>query len=157
MNINQKEHRDNFLAKFNHGYDGVVRAVQLKFSPAEELGHAIVTLSVRRSGAKKNRNGWVNLRLSIDAVEEFSLRESSKESFRVLSSGLHIGSFGELLFFDFAPYSVCPAGMEDYRRSGFYVAGRSFTWREEPYSEHVAGKERKKSPHSLRKGHASTT
>lgn len=157
MKNNGKKNPDNFLDDFNHGYDGVLRAVELVFLPSEPFGHAIVTLSVRRSDMKKNRNGWVNLLLSIEDVEEFSLREAPKESCRILSYGVQVGVFGDLRFFDFAPYSVSPRGIEDYRLSGFYVAGRKFTWREEPYSEHVKGKEGKKPPISLRKGHASTT
>ena len=147
MKINHQESRDSFLAKFNHCYDGVVRAIQMNFSPSKTFGSSLVTLSVC-SGTKKKRDEWVNLRLSITDVEEFSLRENSRESCRVLSGGLQIGLFGELLFFDFAPYSVCPTGMEDYRRSGFYVAGRSFSWRVEAYSEQVKTTGRKKLLHS---------
>jgi hypothetical protein len=150
MKTKQKEYRDNFLAKFNHCYDGVVRAIQLEFSPSTAFGNALVTLSVCHSETKTSQNEWVNVRLSISDVEEFSLRETPNEQSRVLSSGLQIGSFGELVFFDFAPYSVCPNGMEDYRRSGFYVAGHSFTWRVEPYSEQVSSKERRKTPSILR-------
>lgn len=73
--------------------------------------------------------------MAIFEVEEFAVRESAKESSRVLSSGLQIEVFNGLLFFDFAPYSVSPRGVEDYRRSGFYIAGRSFSWTVEEYSE----------------------
>ena len=77
----------------------------------------------------------MNVHMAITEVEEFALREGPKESCRVLSGGLQIEVFNGLLFFDFAPYSVSPQGLDDYRRSGFYLAGRSFSWKVEKYSE----------------------
>ena len=135
MNLNQRERSQHFLKHFNHCYDGIVRRIQFRFAPTEAFGRAYLTLSVQRPITRRIKNGWVNVRMAITEVEEFALRESSKESFRVLSSGLQIEVFNGLLFFDFAPYSVSPRGLEDYRRSGFYIAGRSFSWKVEEYSE----------------------
>ena len=135
MNLNQRERSQHFLAHFNHCFDGIVRRIQFRFAPTESFGRAYITLSVQRPITRRIKNGWVNVRMAITEVEEFAVRESAKESCRVLSSGLHIEVFNGLLFFDFAPYSVSPDSLEDYRRSGFYIAGRSFSWKVEEYSE----------------------
>ena len=135
MNLDQRERAQHFLEQFNHCYDGIVRRIQFRFAPAEPFGRAYLTLSVQRPINRRIKNGWVNVRLAIREVEELALRESPQESFRVLSSGLQIGVFNGLLFFDFAPYSVSPRGLEDFRRSGCFIAGRSFSWSVEEYSD----------------------
>jgi hypothetical protein len=142
MKLNNYNHQD-FLKQFNQFYDAVLRSIELRFAPSEMFGHATVTLSVPQSLPKRDKSGWVNVRIEVKKVEEFSLRESTKESARVLSSGLHIGPFDGLLFFDFAPYSVSPRSLEDYRRSGFYIAGRSFSWNVKEYTEKAANKKLK--------------
>lgn len=144
MNLNPLDRSRHFLEQFNHCYDGLVQRIQFQFAPTEALGRASLTLSVQRPITRQIKNGWVNVRLAIKEVEEFSLRESAKESCRVLSSGLQIEMFGGLLFFDFAPYSLSPGGVEDYRRSGFYIAGRSFSWKVEEYSERNSTKGKKR-------------
>jgi hypothetical protein len=131
---NQRDHSQHFLEQFNRCYDGIVRRIQFRFAPTDSLSRAYLTLSVQQPITRRIKNGWVNVRLAIADVEEFGLRESAKESCRVLSSGLQIDVFNGLLFFDFAPYSLSPRGLEDYRRSGFYIAGRSFSWKVEEYS-----------------------
>jgi len=137
MNLKQPDRPRQFLELFNHCYDGVVRRIQFRFTPGEAFGEAHLTVSVQRPVSRRSKYSWVNVRLTIREVEEFSVRESPKESCRVLSSGLHIEAFNGLLFFDFAPYSLNPRGVEDYRLSGLYIAGRSFSWKVQEYSKNA--------------------
>src|SRR5438445_1193997 len=101
MKRNGRDRRDEFLEEFNHCYDGVVRRVRVQFQPSEPSTNLNVTLSVRRPSTQQVNDGWVNVRLAIEQVEEFALRDSPTESCRVLSSGLQIGLFDHLYFFDF--------------------------------------------------------
>jgi len=138
MNRSQVGHAGAFLAQFHNCYDGLMRGVRFRYTAAEVHSRAVVVLSVRQSTTLEVNDGWVNVRLAIEHVEEYALKESAKVSCRVLSGGLQINAFRDLLFFDFDPYSDEPTGVEDFRRSGFYIAGRSFSWRVGEYSEQHA-------------------
>lgn len=142
MILDPNDRSRHFLEQFNHCFDGVLRRFKVRFLPSEPLGRVYLTLSVQRPLSRRIKAGWVNVRLAIKEVEEFVFKESSKETGRVLSSGLRIYPFNGLLFFDFAPYSLNPSGIEDFRRSGFYIAGRSFSWKVEEFCEE--GQERRR-------------
>lgn len=123
------------LFELSHGYDAVLRRIELRFPQSEKLATVSLTLSVKGPIPQKRNGDWVNVRLRIKDVEELALRESAKETCRVLSSGIQTTVCKDVVFFDFAPYSVSPQGLEDFRRSGCYVAGRSFTWEVTDFSD----------------------
>lgn len=142
MKLDLETRTRKLLTRFNHCYDGVLRGVRFRFAPTAPVTRASVTLSVRQPARKGIREQWVNIRLLIKDVKEYAIRESDRESCRILSGGLQVWVYRDLLFFDFSPYSVTPKGVDDYRRSGFYIAGRSFAWKVEAYSENGSTRSR---------------
>jgi hypothetical protein len=125
--------KDRFLSRFYGCHDSVLRAVKILWA-TDNRADVILTLSVRDIQGKDGEE-WVNVRLKIAAVEEICLKESSKVGYTVLSNGIQIGVFEDLILFDLDPYTLEPEGIQDYRRSRFYFAGRDFAWKVEPYKE----------------------
>ncbi len=121
----------SFLDRFHHCYDGLVRAISILFASGNSLSTAKIVISVRDA---TDPASWVNVHLELDGLKEFALREG-QASYQVLSDGLKIGFFGDLIFLDFAPYTDDPDGVEDFRRSEFYFASRSCKWQVHPYQD----------------------
>jgi hypothetical protein len=126
-----KANVDQVLDRFYRCSDGVIRRVELDFKSDRESSTATIVCSVRDSDAAAQ---WVNLICRVRGLSEFSFSEG-RTSYRVLSDGLVIGWFEDLIFLDFGPYTVEPDSVEDFRRSGCYFAGKSATWEVVPYSE----------------------
>jgi hypothetical protein len=123
---------ERLFSRFDDCNDAVVREVHLHLG--SPIGHnkAIVELAARDMESPEAQR-WVRLQLTISDVREFRLQEGSKGSDYVLSLGLKVGCFDGLYFLDLGPYTDEPEGLEDFRRSRFYLAGMEFQWRVLPY------------------------
>ncbi len=106
-----------FLERFQHCYDGLVRDVRVDFAAR----NVMVTLSVQDHEAQENE-GWVNLVLQVEDAAEFILIEG-KSTCAVLSQGLQVGFFDGVTYLDFCPYTEAPHSIHDFRKSRFLVAG----------------------------------
>lgn len=122
---------DKELDRFYRFNDGIIRRVDMVFRPNRQDSEAAIECSVRDGEASAQ---WVNVICRVRALSEFSLSEG-RTSYRVLSDGLVVGWFDDLIFLDFGPYTSEPEGIDDFRRSGFYFAGKSVTWEIVPYDE----------------------
>ncbi|MFO0896577.1 MAG: hypothetical protein U0836_04010 [Pirellulales bacterium] len=120
--------RADFLSRFYELADSVVRRVELKYTPGRRL---TVVLSAQDSLAP---DGWSNVRFLISDVKEFQLREG-KSTCEVISYAFLIEWFDGAIVLDFSPETEHPGGMEEIRRSDFYVAGKQAFWEVGPYSE----------------------
>jgi hypothetical protein len=120
--------RADFLSRFYELADSVVRRVEFTYTPGRRL---TVVLSAQDSLAP---DGWSNVRIVVHGVREFTLREG-KSTCVVTSYGFLIEWFDGTIALDFSPATDYPAGMEDIRRSDFYVAGERAFWEVGPYSE----------------------
>jgi hypothetical protein len=119
---------EGLLSRFDACNDAVLRKIQLHVGSPGGRNRAVVELAARDSESSEARK-WVRLELTVFDVKEFRLHEDPQESYYVLSLGLKVGCFGGLYFLDFGPYTDEPEGIEDYRRSRFYIAGSDFKWR----------------------------
>lgn len=123
---------ERLLSRFDDCNDAVVREVSLRVGGPSGSNTAVVKLAARDMESSEARR-WVQLQLTVSGLREFHLLESPRESSYVLSMGLKVGRFDGLFFLDFGPYTDEPEGVEDYRRSHFYVAGKDFRWRVLPH------------------------
>jgi hypothetical protein len=122
-----------FLERFYHCYDGLVREVRINFATRS----ATVLLSVQDRETEDDE-GWINLALEVEGFKELSLSEG-KATCVVLSGGLQVGFFDGVIYLDICPYTEAPTGLEDFRRSLFLVAGERCTWTLSPYTDVASG------------------
>lgn len=130
MNTITKETLGAFLHRFYDLSDSVLRRLEHQYLPSG-LRRTTVTISVQDREADI---GWSNLVLTIDKVVEVTFRERRRVSNQVLSDGLRVSYFEDVLFLDFSPASDVLT-LEDIRASDFYVAGSVCSWLVQPYSE----------------------
>jgi hypothetical protein len=118
-----------FLTRFYHCYDGLIRYVKVNFNFKE----VSVILSTQDQETQENE-GWVNLVLEINDFSEFILIED-KSSCTVLSSGLQVGFFNGKTYLDFCPYTEEPDSIDDFKKSRFMVAGSECFWSVSPFND----------------------
>lgn len=133
------------LGRFYHCYDGLLRSVHVVyhengggFNEAGGETNAYLIISSLDSQRPVTEQ-WCNVHLDIHGVQEFRLTESGpKGGYEVLSGGIAVRYLSGLYFLDFTS-DIDPEPelhsytVDDFRRSEFYIAGRSFVWRTAPY------------------------
>ena len=119
----------SFLNRFGSFNDGLIRSFECRFGVGGDK-QAIVTISAQDRDAQQ---GWSNTIVEIQGVCEVTFREG-KATCQVLSSGLAVAWFDETVWCDFSP-SIEPDWIQEFRQSDFYVVGKRFNWRVEPYSD----------------------
>lgn len=124
--MNSKDQED-FLSRFNTFYDAVLREIAIKFSQQEAVSQMEI-LVLTRDLQRLSEIEWVNVRIAIHNVKEFSFSESPRESYLVLSNGLTISNTEDDLFFDFGYFDDLPTDPTRFTESKFYVIGDSFDW-----------------------------
>jgi len=103
------------LGEYNSFYDSVVTRIEYELIDDDyELSVGILT---------KHRDSPVKARVSISLASpvEFVFREQNTCS-TVLSQGMFVKRFGDILFVSFDPYRDDPDTIEEYRQSYFYAA-----------------------------------
>jgi hypothetical protein len=126
MNFNNLEVQ-KFKERFCSFYDSIIRAVTVEFRNVKSVAKVTVTLSARDLETDSNDN-WVNVTIKVSGVSELAFYESPKESYQVLSNGLHILNFENLMCFDFGYHIDEPNNIAEFRESKFYVIGEEFEW-----------------------------
>lgn len=130
MNMLDQSSVRTFLDRFNSFNDAIVRRIEHRFGVS---GHQRTTLTVS-SQDEQSETGWSNVVIVVENVFEITFREG-KSTRQILSDGLTISWFKDDVWCDLSPYASNPAAVNEFRRSDFYVAGKSLTWRVEEYSE----------------------
>jgi len=119
-----------FLDRFNSFYDAVIRRIEYRFNVPEQR-RATLIISTQD---QQSDTGWSNVVIVIGKVSETAFREGNSTR-QILSDGFHITWIDGFAWCDFSPYSSKIDSLDDLRKSDFYVAGESFAWQTEPYSE----------------------
>ena len=122
----------SILSRFHNFDDALVRDVHLVIGPSRDSRSATIALEARDSESDADE-GWGQVVLKVRGVTEYRFVENGRESSYVVSLGLKVKSFGGVYFFDFGPDSDEPDGVDDFRRSSFYLAGHDCTWVVKPY------------------------
>jgi len=125
---------NKFLERFNFFYGSVIRDVKISFRNPSFATNVKIIISTRDKETSES-GSWVNVSVEIDKVTEFNFRETSKESYQVLSNGLHILESEGLFYFDFGFHADAPKSSEEFKESNFYIVGQSLNWKSEPYQE----------------------
>ena len=113
---------NEFLERFNHGYDGIIRDVAIHFSAKKVR----VICSVKDQKTQMNKS-WVNLAFEIENMIECIVIESQSTCI-VLSDGLQVGFFNDNIYLDLCPYTEEPDGIEDFKKSRFLIVGERCSW-----------------------------
>lgn len=134
MNILIPEETVKMLERFYGCDDGVIRNVNVFFTTTTRPTQITVILSVRDKEVQSSHS-WVNLCLNLTDVKEFRVMDSSKQSYQVLSNGLHIQHFDGFFFIDFGFHVDAPAIASEFRSSNFYFVTRLLSWEVRQYGE----------------------
>lgn len=133
MKNNNTETKD-FLERFYSFYDSIIREIEVHFRSKLEPTRARIFISSRDKEATSEKN-WVNVVIEISEVSDFAFVENSKESYQVLSNGLHILNDHEFIMIDFGYHIETPENYDEFRQSKFFIVGKEMTWSVMDYKE----------------------
>ncbi|MFN8516651.1 MAG: hypothetical protein U0232_22020 [Thermomicrobiales bacterium] len=125
-----------FLARYQHFFDGLIRAVRLDFVPQQgvqpigEPHRVIVECSVIDTQLGEPEN-WVNLVLNIHAASAIRLVRSN-QTWIVLSQGLSIGFFDRTIYLAFDEQVRT---RDEFLQADFLVTGERCIWSTLPYDD----------------------
>ena len=77
----------------------------------------------------RDENDWKKVVLHIKDIKEFKIHEKSNVAWNVLSMGIAMMESENLYHFSFDPYTLVPNGVEDYKKSNFYIAATDFEFK----------------------------
>lgn len=129
------ENTNDLLERFYNFYDAVVRKISIGYQNSLEEKKIEVILSVRDKQLSFNEDDWVNVVINILGVTQFAFRENERESYQVLSSGLHILNTEKLLYLDFGYFVDTPEYQDEFVESEFYIVGKTLNWKVIDYQE----------------------
>lgn len=128
--LNQFTSRD-FLARFASFSDSLLRRLEIKY---EETGQRTVFVWVAARDLKgAQSDSWVCIRFAISSAQDFCFSESARTTAQVISHGIHIGWFGDVVGLDFGHLIDPPKSLKELALSKFFVTGTSVDWSVEPY------------------------
>lgn len=126
--------RDDFervLARFYGFSDSVIRSVLLEYG---EDGKRIVSLEIACRDAESTANeGWVSVRIRMQNVQDFTVRESPQTTLQVLSDGLHIQPMGAGVAIEFGGATEPPQTKGELQKSDGYAIGSEIEMEVGPY------------------------
>jgi hypothetical protein len=96
----------------------------------QEVTRADIQLSVMDS---RQNGGWCNLSLLLIDIQELRLFEPDRGYNTVLSDGLKLAWFDNLVFVDFSIGDYDLSQVDGFRKARRYVAARELYWRVEPF------------------------
>ncbi len=124
---------DYFLNRFYQCYDSIIRCISLITTESSNIPKAQVILSVR--DGEEDGDGWVNLKIKIDGFTEFIGTSIDYYKNEVLSDGIKVGFFDDLVYLDFEPFTDEPEAIEDFKKSKCLLIGKDIFWGTTSYSE----------------------
>ena len=120
MTMTQSDY-ELLLSRFYGLCDGLIRLVQLRYT---EDGTREVELDIACRDSETTVNeGWVSVRVVIRNATEFTLVENPKTTLQVLSDGLQIQVFGDVVGIEFGGNIDAPYSLDDLRKSRAYAIG----------------------------------
>ena len=109
------------LRRFHNCDDGVWESFVVSYPNNSNVGTAEVTLRARDCD-ERQLGHWYNIRIRIDGVIEFRLTNSSRYYTCVLSSGMQVRTFGDLVWVIFDLDDEAQT-VEEVKGSQFYICG----------------------------------
>jgi hypothetical protein len=126
-----------FLTRFQNFDDALIRSIHFSFvrqqdeRPSSIKRGVVVLLSVQDQTSSRDE-GWVNVRLDIEAVSEFHFAEGERTTHVVLSQGLSVRFFDGKVYL--APDAETET-LEEFRASELLIAGERCTWTVSDYKD----------------------
>lgn len=141
MNIHilKQNETETFLGRFYNCDDGVIRSVEVIYPygwftlpapPEVEKKRVNIVLSVPDSQSKGD---WCNLIITVSDVKELKIDDPHEGCHSILSDGLKLGWFDDLVFVDFSHDENDRRNAESFRKVHRYVAGHELQWQLAPY------------------------
>jgi hypothetical protein len=124
-----------FSNRFYQCYDSIIRCISLITTETSNTSKAQVILSVRDEEGDGDGDGWVNLKIKIEGFTEFIGTDIDNYNNEVLSDGIKVGFFDDLIYLDFEPFTDEPEGVEDFKKSKCLLIGKDIFWKTTSYSE----------------------
>ena len=109
------------LTRFYGMCDGLIRSVQLRYKD-DGTRELELVIACRDTETIVNE-GWVSVRVLIRNANEFTMVEKPKTTLQVLSDGLQIQVFGDVVGIEFGGNIDAPYSLDDLRKSRAYAIG----------------------------------
>jgi|SRR5688572_6220996 len=122
----------NFRDRFYSFYDGVIRNIEIVYAHGKR--RVAISVATRVANAQVD-GGWVCVRFVVNEARDFCFADTYRTSAEVLSNGIHVCWFGELLGVDFGHYDQPPNSLAELRSSKCFATGSSLEWAVQPYRE----------------------
>ena len=109
------------MNRFYRFADGVIRSIKLSYSD-DGSKHAEIVVACRDSEATVNE-GWVAVSLIVRGVKEFRACEGPKTTLQVLSDGMHICVYDDIVGLEFGGAFEPPSSISELRKSDAFAIG----------------------------------
>ena len=124
----------SLLERFYNGDDGIISSITIHYPRSGPTEITIIVSVMDRDSVGDER--WVNLKLELHDVQEFTFREQLHATYVVMTDGLHINYFDGVFFVDLGDvWQEHPQTAEEYRSSAVYAAAKVVMWNALPWEQ----------------------
>ena len=129
--ITTNEEYLQFLDRFYQFYDSVFRSISLHFlSDGTQTIDLVVSA---RDSLLEDDEGWVCIVIAIEKVKETLISKKPKTSIQVLSQGIHLATYENLVGMEFGGAIDPPSSLDVLRQSEAYILGENISFEVFPY------------------------
>lgn len=125
MNILDKANTGSFLSRFNNFFDSVIQKVEVAYTNGQRDFSIWIDTQDLEGIA---HDSWACVHLTVSGVEEFCYAEPARTTAQVISDGLHVCWFDDVIGIDFGEFIDSPKDLDELRSSKTYVVGKALGW-----------------------------
>lgn len=131
MNTLDLESTLNFLIRFHHFNDGLIRELNIAYQDSGQ--RAVSVKVVARDVEGIENDGWVSVSLILVEASDFCFADKLNTTAQVLSQGIHICWFDEFVGIELGDFCDAPNSLEEIKESSLFAVGRSLRWEVSKY------------------------
>ena len=130
--ITTNEEYLQFLDRFYQFYDSVFRSISIHFL-SDGTQTIDLVVSTRDSLLEDDDEGWVCIVITIEKVKETLISKKPKTSIQVISQGIHLAIYENLVGMEFGGAIDPPSSLDVLRQSEAYILGENILFEVFPY------------------------
>ena len=119
MNIN------SIFNNFSNFEDSIIRNIKIEYAEDGSKNFSILVYS--QYMWEKYNNSWKEVEIIINDVVTYRVHEPLQTTAQVISNGIHIIFFNELIYLEFGDFADPPQSFEEAMSSNTFVIGKSIS------------------------------
>ena len=119
MNIN------SIFNNFSNFEDSIIRNIKIEYAEDGSKNFSILVYS--QYMWEKYNNSWKEVEIIIKDVVTYRVHEPLQTTAQVISNGIHIIFFNELIYLEFGDFADPPQSFEEAMSSNTFVIGKSIS------------------------------